>query len=248
MNFLKRKPNTNNNTEITKEERIKNGIMFFIMILFFGFLVMSIRTNDTTLKDNKEKNNNVIDDNTSETTNSVIDGVDFLRKNNFSYIYTFETENKKEKITGKIYNSKEKFTLISENETLECARLGEDYFVLKDNNYQFSEIPTTNLLYSNIESLTSLLEMSLFEEKKERWEFEIDPIDMFDIYNPDFSYDSFSDYGTDNAYIYYNGNTISKIKLNLDNYQKTITNDSNAKLQITLEYFDYSKQEDFDIK
>lgn len=245
---LKNKKSTNESTEVTKEERIKSTIMFLIMVFFFGFLALSARSNDNNTTNNKKTENTITPGTNIDNTNSDIEGIDSLKQNNYGYIYTFTTTTSKEKITGKIYNNKEKFTIINNETTLEGARLGEDYLILENGNFHFSNVPSENIKYTNTSNLISLLNLSSFEEKKDRFEYEIEPIDMFDIYSPDFIYDEFLDYGTDHAYVYYDNKNISKIEISLNNYQKAITNNQSDTLTITLEYFDHQKQEDFDIK
>lgn len=249
MNFFKNKnTSVSNDGEVTKEERVKSTIMFVIMILFFGFLALTARSNNENASTNNNKDQNNKPSSNIPSGDSSIDGMDALKNNNFAYIYTFDTGITKEKITGKIYNNKEKFTIINNTTTLEGARLGTDYLILENNNFKFSSIPSENIKYTDTTNLLTLLNLSAFEEKKERVEYEIDLIDMFDLYNPEFLYDEFANYPSDKAYIYYENKNISKIELILNNYQKIITNNQEATLTITLEYFDYNKQEDFDIK
>lgn len=252
MNFLKKQSTTNSKEEIeiTKEERIKNTVMCVIMLLFFGFLAISARSNDGNTVNNNNQNNKDNNNSGSNITNeeSNIKGINNLKNNNFAYIYTFVTGTTKEKMTGKIYNNKEKFTIINNTTTIEGARLGDDYLILENNDFKFSSIPSENIKYTNTKTLITLLELSAFEERKERVEYEIDLIDMFDLYSPDFIYDEFADYKSDKAYVYYQNENISKIELVLNNYQQKITNTQDATLTITLEYFDYNKQKDFDIK
>lgn len=248
MNFLKKKKASSTTEEtLTKEERVKNTIMFVIMIVFFAFLALTARSNNGSNTNNNDKDSNKPSSTTSNEESS-IKGISAIKNNNYAYIYTFDTGITKEKITGKIYNNKEKFTIINNTSTIEGARLGEDYLILENGNFRFNSIPSENIKYTNSKNLATLLELSPFDEKKEKVEYEIDLIDMFDIYNPDFVYDEFSDYTPDQAYVYYENENISKIELVLNNYQKIITNNKDASLTITLEYFDYNKQEDFDIK
>ena len=90
--------------------------------------------------------------------------------------------------------------------------------------------------------------MSIFEEKEGKINYEIDPIDILDIYAPDILYDEFANYDSDFISIYYQNDYITKMELDFNNYQRIVTGNNTDTLKIVLEYFDYQKQEDFDIK
>lgn len=250
MKIFNQNKKKNNNEEMTKQDQIKNGIMLVLMILFFAALVIPLRNsnnkepNNNSNNKNNKPNNNIIDNNNE----SSIKGINYLKDNNYAYIYTFELPEYKEKITGKIYNNKEKFTIINNNQTIEAARLGNDYLILQNGNFQFTNVPSDNLKYANIKNLQALLEMSIFEEKEGKITYEIDPIDTLDIYAPDILYDEFANYNSDSVSIYYQNDYITKIKIDFNNYQSIVTGNNKNTLKIVLEYFDYQKQEDFDIK
>ncbi len=249
MKIFNQNKKKNNNEEITRQDQIKNGIMLVLMILFFTALIIPLRNsnnNEPSNKNNKpnnKPNNNIIDNNESS-----IKGIKYLNNNNYAYIYTFELPQYKEKITGKIYSNKEKFTIINNNQTIEAARLGNDYLILQNGNFQFTSVPSDNLKYTNIKNLQALLEMSIFEEKEGKINYEIDPIDILDIYAPDILYDEFANYDSDFISIYYQNDYITKMELDFNNYQRIVTGNNTDTLKIVLEYFDYQKQEDFDIK
>lgn len=235
---------------ILQNERMSGGLMFVLFLIFFGTLVVMIRTAPT-----KDKNGPLPSGSPSSSTGELDNGdqsqegkFDFVDLQGYRYIYTFEMGDQKEMITGKKYGDKEKFTILTGDKSIEGGRLKDQYLTKDNGQYVFSAPPSQNLGYTTSEFLNGLYRFTLsYEEKKTSTIYTVDPLDVIDLLDSDIQYDPFGTYKEDEMEIYEKEGKVTKVVLKLDHYMDLASKGTTKSLKITLEYDEIGTLEDFEL-
>ncbi len=148
-----------------KDERWNAVAMLLIFSIFLAVVIVIARTsnNQNTLKREETvptpsptMNLNLDKEEIEPDIDSEIVDEDY--EINYSYLYTFTLDGVQEIITGKRLDSKEIFSIINTEGTTEYARLSENYLKKENGSYHLTNVPSTNLIYANLDPLLEILE------------------------------------------------------------------------------------------
>jgi len=210
-----------NKTDILK---IMLGLSFIVLLL-----VMAMSANDN--KNNVDNNVNDkinIENNKNEegkdTENEPIKTIyDKLNQNNYSFTSTININNIEQNITGIVNKSTIDVTIDNQN----MIRNIDDFNSIND-----------NFKYINVDYLKRIIDISNINNRDEENNiitYDVDVIDLLDIYSPELEYDSFDVTGVDKIIVTFNDGYIKNIEANYTNYFKYIDNNNNN-LKIKIEY------------
>ena len=232
-----------------KNLETKDKLFGIFFIIFFAVLVIMIRTGNANNDGEFDDQNNT----SSGDYDEIIEDEDMknmysgINNKNYEYTYTINIDNHKEIITGKAFNNKEKFSIIS-NGKEEYAILSGNYLKLENNNYKVVDKINDYYKYLDLNIIKKLILLSETEDETDQYiVYKIDITDLIDEYNFDVEYDGFEEYKPDRATYYLNKNgTIDKIVLDYSEYYTYVTKKQST-MVLTLEFSNYGKVVDFEI-
>ena len=209
----------------------KNDVLKIILGLSFIVLLLAITMSDdnnqTNNKNNNINNKPIIENNKNDGDKPNKEPVktiyDKLNTNNYSFTSTINVNNLEQYITGIINNSTVDVVIDNQN--------------IIRNIDEFNNI-NENFKYINIDYLKRIIDLANINSKDEDNNiitYDIDIIDLIDIYNPEIDYDSFNINQVDKMIITFNDGYIKNIEIDYTNYFKYIDS-SNNNLNIKIEY------------
>lgn len=213
--------------KIDKNDALKIILGLSFIILLFA-ITMSNDNNQTNNQNNDINNNKpIIENNKNDTDKPNKEPektiYDKLNKNNYSFTSTINVNNLEQHITGTINNST--VDIIIDNQNI--IRNIDDFNNINE-----------NFKYINIDYLKRIIDLANINNKDENNNiitYDIDIIDLIDIYNPEIDYDSFNIVEVDKMIITFNDGYIKNIELDYTNYFKYIDSNNNN-LNIKIEY------------
>lgn len=235
-----------------KDDRYHAIAMLIIYGIFFIFVVVFIRTNSSSI--NKSTTNTDTSTTASPTTSSVInndnsnteDNNSYTVENdiNYSYSYTINYNNSSEVYIGKKIDDKEKFTLVKDNNTVNYAKLDDNYLILKEDNiYHITETPSKFLKYCDTDTILTMVEKEILTENSEGIKYSVSNASLSKAFNDNIIADNELE---NTIKLTITDNTLKSIYLDLSNYINSIGD--NSSLTINMEFVDIGTTEDFEIK
>lgn len=240
-----------------KDEQLNAIVMLTIMIIFMAILAIILRFGTDTTK-NETANN---PQKTTPPTQDSIKPIDDLEKDslneegkekgnyevNYSYLYTFELNGKKEIITGKKLDNKEIFTIVNEEESKDYAKLSNNYLIKNKNTYNLTVLPSNNLLYTSIDDLADVLDSYTPNTGAEpnQYTYYISNQDLIKIYKPELASTQIEAKNNPVTLTITDGK-IEKIIMDYSNLYEAINKIPSTYL-ITLEFNNIGTTEDFTI-
>lgn len=232
----------------------KDKIFGVFFLIFFIVLIIMVRTGSNPEEEKYQDSSDVNNYTSSEIENSdddsKIDIYQGIKGNNYSYTYTVNIDNKKEIITGKVYDNKEEFTIIS-NVKEKYVRIGDNYFKVENSKYidVNKDDIRSYFKYIDISNIDKITGISTKDKTTDEYTllYNIQITDLIDEYNFDIYYDPFEDYSSDKVSMNIDSNKMLKlIEIDYSNYYKFV-NSKDTNFNVTLEYSNYGKVEDFDV-
>lgn len=197
----------------------KNTILKIIFLLSFLVLILIIFSvfNDSKVNENRNQTNKE-----EEKVNEIkINIYEKLNQNKYSFIVNSNINNYEKYITGRVNKNTVNVTI--DNETI-IRNIGD--FNTIDDMFK----------YINIDTLKLIIDLASINSKNDNIiTYDIDVIDLLDIYNSEIEYDSFTFDSTDKIIITFENNYIKKIDLDYSNYFKFIDH-NNTNFNINIEY------------
>jgi len=210
-----------NKTDILK---IMLGLSFIVLLLV---MAMSANDNKNNVDNNVNDKPNIENNKNEEgkdTENEPIKTIyDKLNQNNYSFTSTININNIEQNITGIVNKSTIDVTIDNQN----MIRNIDDFNSIND-----------NFKYINVDYLKRIIDISNINNRDEENNiitYDVDVIDLLDIYSPELEYDSFDVTGVDKIIVTFNDGYIKNIEANYTNYFKYIDNNNNN-LNIKIEY------------
>lgn len=212
------------NIDKTDFLKIMLGLSFLVLLLVIT-MTASKNREDNPVNNNERPvvDNNKTDDEQEENKEPVKSIYDKLNENNYSFVASLNINNYEQYITGRI-----------NNETVEVAI---DSQTIIRNISEFNNI-NDNFKYINFDYLKRIIDLASLENKDEENNiitYQVDIIDLIDIYNPLIDYDSFNLTGVDKIVVTLDNGYIKKLEIDYSNYYKYIDSGNNN-LNITIEY------------
>ncbi|MBR4262885.1 MAG: hypothetical protein IKQ35_05945 [Bacilli bacterium] len=207
--------------ETEKEQRIKNYVVGAIYLLIIIFMIVIVRINDSKIQENPVKEDN-------------------LTKNNYYYTYKLTINDDTYIYEGKKFNDKESFRVTKDKEENDYYIYKDIALIKKDNDYVLTKKPYFYIDYFNINEINKIINMSEYDKK--------DKIYKLSTTNFALAYDiEVNDKSLNTIKIKYKDNHISKVTIDYTNYA-IARGEAARKVIVELEYKDYGKVKDFDIK
>lgn len=204
-----------------KEQKIKNIVVGSIYIIFIIFMVVIVRLNESNVSKDEKKNKNI-------------------NSNNYYYTYKLTIDDDTYTYEGKKYNDKESFKVIKDNEENDYYIYKDIALIKKDNNYVLVDKPYFYIDYFNQSEINKIINMSEYDKDKK--------IYKLTTTNFAYAYDiEIKDKSLNTIKIEYKDNHIKKIIIDYTNYA-IARGEAVRRVLIELEYKDYGKVKDFDIK
>lgn len=212
--------------ELNKTDALKImlGLSFVVLLLVLAMSANDNKNNVDNNIDNKpsiENNKNEEDKDTEKEPVKTI--YDKLNKNNYSFTSTININNIEQNITGIVNKSTIDVTIDNQN----MIRNIDDFNNINE-----------NFKYINVEYLKRIIDLATINNKDEDNNiitYDVDIIDLLDIYSPELEYDSFNVTGVDKIIVTFSDGYIKNIEANYTNYFKYIDN-TNNNLNIKIEY------------
>ena len=211
--------------KIDKDDLLKIilGLSFLVLLVV---IAMSSSKNDNNTSNNNS-NKPVVEEQNKDKTDSDKQPqktiYDKLNQNNYSFVISLNVNNLEKKITGKVSNSTVEVTMESQTiirNTSEFDNIDEDF------------------KYINLEYIKRIIDLANINSKDEDNNiiiYDVDVIDLLDIYNPDIEYDSFTLNEIDKITATFNDEYLKKVEIDYTNYFKYI-DENNNNLNIIIEY------------
>lgn len=210
----------------------KDDLLKIILGLSFLVLLVVIAMSGSTSKNNKNTSNNnsnkpIVEeqdknktDNDKQPQKTIYDK---LNQNNYSFVITLNVNNLEKNITGKVSDSTIEVTIDSQT--------------IIRNISEFDNIDE-DFKYINLEYIKRIIDLANINSKDEENNiiiYDVDVIDLLDIYNPDIEYDSFTVNEVDKITATFVDEYLKKVEIDYTNYFKYIDKNNNN-LNITIEY------------
>ncbi|MDD6223808.1 MAG: hypothetical protein PUB18_02280 [bacterium] len=235
-----------------KDERAHAIAMLIIYSVFIFILVVVIRTqpsvgepNHNTSNLNSNQQTPLISPSPSPTTEEEGPEIESYEIN-YSYIYTVTNNNQKEVFTGKKLDDKEIFTIISETGSTNYAKLSDNYLLKENGEYHIVDRPSENLIYTDLETIISLVEKGNLVKNDHIYTYSISTSDIVRSYHPDLKL-AVEETLRDFVIVTLEEGKIKKIEINFDHYHQVVQNNSLATLQIIMEFNDIGTTQYFDV-
>lgn len=212
------------NIDKTDFLKIMLGLSFLVLLLVITMTANDNKNNVNNNVNNKpsiENNKNEEDKDTEKEPVKTI--YDKLNENNYSFVVNLNINNYEQYITGRVNNETVEVTIDSQT--------------IIRNISEFNNI-NDNFKYINFDYLKRIIDLASLENKDEENNiitYQVDIIDLIDIYNPLIDYDSFNLTGVDKIVVTLDNGYIKKLEIDYSNYFKYIDNGNNN-LNITIEY------------
>ena len=207
--------------EVEKEQKIKNYVVGSIYILFIVFMIIIVRINDSKTVSNKSNDNN-------------------LNRENFFYTYKLTIDDETYIYEGKKYNDKESFRVTNTKEENNYYIYNDIALIKKDNDYVLVDRPYYLINYFDIKEINKIINMSQYDKDDKLYKLTTTNFAL--VYDIDID-----DNSLNTIKIEYKDNHINKIKIDYTNYALA-RGEPVRRVYIELEYKDYGKVKDFDIK
>lgn len=203
--------------------KIMLGLSFLVLLVV---IAMSASKNDGNASNNnqnkpaveeQDKEENYKEDQPIKTI------YDKLNQNNYSFNITLNINNIEKNITGRVSGSTVEITMDSQT--------------IIRNISEFNNIDE-EFKYINIEYIKRIIDLANINSKDEDNNiiiYDVDIIDLLDIYNPDIDYDSFTVNEIDKITATFSYEYLKKLEIDYSNYYKYIDKNNNN-LNITIEY------------
>jgi len=204
-----------------KEERFHAIAMLIISFLFISIVVIVVRINDEQSLEKVPENSlsptasnipNIID----ELEENIDDTVDLEAEINYSYLYTFTLDQTQEVITGKRFDEKEIFTVVSSNGNQEYVKFNGNYLEKKEGKYHLVDELSPNIMYSNLDLLFEVLEEMIPDVSINQYTYMIPTLELLKAYYKDSTFTAPNTYNS--VVITRNNQTIEKIQLDYSNF------------------------------
>lgn len=239
-----KKKQLSSNMEKIKEfmgDSRKRAILFFAFyFVFFSILIVMVRTAPVK-EENKEKPNDTKLEENQE------------KEVNYQFIYTIEEENRLTIYEGKAYHNKESFTEMKDGIISSYYKLGEHYFKKNEERYDTVTNPYLYAPFLDLKELDSLLSKKDGKTSGNKTTYLVSVIDLLELYDTSFPYDGFtiSTIEDDTIEVEKENKRIKKVVYSLNHMIDYYTKEREqpiSSLKITLEFTDFDKVEDFDIR
>lgn len=235
-----------------KDERWNAVAMLLIFFLFLAVVIVIARTNNNqnTLKP-EEVEQTPTPSLTATPDLEEEPGIDQEIGNgnyevNYSYLYTFTLNGVQEIITGKRLDSKEIFSIINTEGTVEYARLSENYLKKENGSYHLTNLPSTNLVYANLDPLLEILEELIPSIEINQYIYNVPTSEILKSYHNNSTL--VDQNNTYNRVVITRGeNTIERIDLDYSNLY-SLLNGIAGNYNITMEFNNVGTTEDFTIR
>ena len=212
--------------ELNKTDALKImlGLSFVVLLLVLAMSTNDNKNNVDNNIDNKpsiENNKNEEDKDTEKEPVKTI--YDKLNQNNYSFTSTININNIEQNITGIVNKPTIDVTIDNQN----MIRNIDDFNNINE-----------NFKYINVEYLKRIIDLATINTKDEDNNiitYDVDIIDLLDIYSPELEYDSFNVTGVDKIIVTFSDGYIKNIEADYTNYFKYIDN-TNNNLNIKIEY------------
>lgn len=211
--------------KIKKEEkndtRVKNIVIgaIYILVIVFMIVVVRISENNENKKNVKEKN---------------------LNSNNYFYTYKLTINDETYIYEGKKFNDKESFKVTKDKEENDYYIYKDIALIKKDKDYVLIEKPYFYINYFDQKEINKIINMSEYDKD--------DKIYKLSTTNFAYAYDlEINDKSINTIKIEYKYNHINKIVIDYTNYA-IARGEAVRRVVVELEYKDYGKVKDFDIK
>lgn len=238
-----------------KDDRYHAIAMLGIYGVFILILIIMIRVSPAQNQDNNQSNksnNNISNDtsqktdnkNNSNNTNTNQGNITTQSEINYSYVYTIDNSGIKEVVTGKRVDDKEIFTLITDSGSKDYAKLSDNYLEKVDGSYHLVESPSSNLVYTNLDTIIELTEKGSLTTNNNTYVYTIPTNEILKAFN----YTSeVSETITDTITITTENTLIKYININFTNYRTIINNNNLTNLNINMEFNNLGTTKDFNI-
>lgn len=164
---------------------------------------------------------------------------------NYSYLYTFHLNEVEEVITGKRLDTKEIFTIINQNGSIEYAKLSNNYLKKENGKYQLINQPSMNLNYTDLEPLLEILENLTPNINLNEYSYTVPTSMLLKAYHPESTLIVSNE--TFNNIVMTRGNhTIERIEINYSNLYSFLTGTSST-YTVVMEFNNVGTTEDFTI-
>ena len=207
--------------ETEKEQRIKNYVVGTIYILIIIFMIVIVRINDSKVQKETVKEDNII-------------------RNNYYYTYKLTINNDTYIYEGKRFNDKESFRVTNNNQENNYYIYKDIALIKKDNEYVLTKKPYFYIDYFDSNEINKIINMSEYDKDKKIYKLTTTNFALaYDI--------EVNDKSLNTIKIEYKDNYVHKVTIDYTNYAAA-RGEAARKVIVELEYKDYGKVKDFDIK
>ncbi len=209
-----------------KQEVIRSYIILCIYMVFIIGLVIFVRVSENHQKDLKEKEQTKEEATTSEK--------------NYAFTFKLSIDNKRYTYEGIRYGSKYKFSVISKDGILNYYLYGDIALMQKDKEWVLTKIPYYYINYFDTDTINKLIDMGNYNNEEKQYE----------IYTSNFAYvmgEEINSKDLNTIKIINNDGKSKSVIIDYTNY--CINMGEPVRLvKIEIEYKDYNKIKDFEIK
>ncbi len=202
-------------------QKVKNYVVGFCYISFIIFMIVMVRLNESSTKTNKEKEKNLLRDNYYFTYKLTI--------NDDTYYYE-----------GKRYKEKQSFRVTKDLEENEYYLYKDIALIKKDKEYVLIDRPTYYVNYFDLNEINQIINMSEYDKEEKIYKLTTTNFSLVYDINVD-------DKSLNTVELEYKDNHLYKVKMDYTNYVIS-RGEPVRRVYLELEYKDYGKVKDFDIK
>lgn len=210
-----------------------------ILVFYFFFFVILIIGARTALNKKEVTNDETVKEQITNTTK--VNGFSSIKESNFNYKYTLNIDDKIYTYEGKRYDNKDSFTLSVDKDIRNYVQVDNFSFEIKDKEKVLTDKPIYYLDFFDINILEEIIKNSI---KKSDNIYSIDNKSLDSILKGQLGVNNKLE---NSIMLTCEDNTITRIDINYTNYMK-FTNRSINKVLLTLEYKDFGKVLDFNVK
>jgi hypothetical protein len=207
--------------EKQKEQRIKNIVVGSIYIIFIVFMIVMVRLNESSTKKEKEDNKNI--------TNS-----------NYYFTYILNIDDEIYYYEGKRFNDKQSFKVTNNKESNEYYLYRDIALIKKDKDYVLIDKPAYFINYFDTNEINQIINMAEYDKKEKIYKLTTTNFAL--VYDLDIN-----DKSLNTIKLEYKDNHLYKVKMDYTNYV-IARGEPVRRVYIELEYKEYGKVKDFDIK
>lgn len=207
--------------EEQKDQKIKNIVIGSIYVIFIVFMIVMVRLNESNTKTEKEVNKNI--------TNS-----------NYYFTYILTIDDETYYYEGKRYNDKYAFKVSNEKESNDYYVYKDIALIKKDNDYVLIDIPAFFVNYFDTNELNQIINMAEYDKNDKL--YKVSTTNFALIYDLEIN-----DNSINTIELEYKDNHLYKVKMDYTNYV-IARGEPVRRVYVELEYKEYGKVKDFDIK